>query len=49
MKRRYLILIVTLFSLTAALLVTVQIFQTNKIVNINENLFSISVGNAMTI
>ena len=47
MKRRYLILIVTLFSLTAALLVTVQIFQTNKIVNINENLFSISVGNAM--
>lgn len=47
MKRKYLIILITLFSLTAALLVVVQIFQTNKVVKLNENLFSISVGNAM--
>ena len=47
MKRRFLALWVTLFSLAAIGLVVVQIVQTRRASEISDNLFNVSVNNAM--
>lgn len=47
MKRRFIILITTLFSLAATSLIVIQIIQIKQSVSISDNLFNISVNNAM--
>ena len=47
MKRHFLLLLSTIFALAAISLVIIQISQTKKSVKISENLFNISVNNAI--
>ena len=47
MKRRFLILLSTLFALAAISLVILQVVQTKRSAEISDNLFNISVNNAM--
>lgn len=48
MKRKFLVLLVTLFSLAAIGMVVVQIVQTRRVAEISDNLFNVSVNNAMS-
>ena len=47
MKRHFLLLLSTIFALAAISLIIIQISQTKKSVKISENLFNISVNNAI--
>lgn len=47
MKRRFLVLLSTLFALAAISLVIIQVVQTKRSIQISDNLFNISVNNAM--
>lgn len=47
MKRRFLILLSTIFALAAISLVLIQVSQTRKSASLNESLFTISVNNAI--
>lgn len=47
MKRKFVVFIIALFAFTAFSLIAVQVVQTNRTVSISNNLFSISVNNAM--
>lgn len=48
MKRKFLVLLVSLFSLAAIGMVVVQIVQTRRVTEISDNLFNVSVNNAMS-
>ena len=47
MKKTFLVLIITLFTLAAASLMVVQYVQMKRTVTVSDNLFNISVNNAM--
>ena len=47
MKRHFLIILSTLFALAAISLVLLQVVQTKRSAEISDNLFNISVNNAM--
>lgn len=47
MKRRFFIIFFTIFTLAATSLIVIQIIQTKQSVSISDNLFNISVNNAM--
>lgn len=47
MKQKFITLLFALFALTATSLIVIQIVQTNRTLSISDNLFNISVSNAM--
>ena len=47
MKKKFLILLTCLFSLSAASLIVIQFIQTKRAIDTNSNMFNISVNNAM--
>ena len=47
MKRWFRVVIISIFALAAVSLVVIQLIQTRRTLSISDNMFSVSVGNAM--